>query len=613
MPEGLPNQPGSDDFRLRVYRDEKGFYVPASMLVGEFVEGEAPVPIGPSNPLPSRPVGEYLFSSSVASLANGEEIDSGWFDLSEIGKYQIEALASAGGMTVTQESSTEADGAGVARTTSFITDNGFVLANFPARQRYMRTRFINNTGGPLTDVALAIKVQYGSADQHSVFPLSIDPQPFSQAALVQAVGKGQAPDGSYDTVPADGMDIHTETELGIGGVFESPWKSTAGWRGISVFIGTSQESAVDGIEIEFTDQPEAGTPVVRATKRFTVHDHDAVAGVLAFRVAPQLHGYRLRYTNGGVATGSPFLIHTHLLGGPVQLPTQLIEDPVTLTTAAATMRAVLAGKAPGNGFLNVAINDGTALLTTEFEREVGRGNVPGFSSLNKFGRSASLANGDTEDIWHGGGDYTGQPLTGSPETLTITSLSNDDSVAGVGMQQVKVTGLRSSTSTEFESVIVDTGGIAGVTTPGTWWRVIGVEGVRYGSGGAQAGDLTVQHTTTTANIFAVVPAPFGKGQVMAFTVPAGKTGYITSFFGPMARTSGAAGSSGIAIMIRPPGQLGFNAERYYETTSASPASPRLRVPIEIPAGSDVKARAIDVSDNLTFVMAEMDIMFVDII
>jgi hypothetical protein len=51
--KGMPHQAGSDEFKLRVRKDEDGFYVPISMLSSGFAEDGAPVPVGAANPLPT--------------------------------------------------------------------------------------------------------------------------------------------------------------------------------------------------------------------------------------------------------------------------------------------------------------------------------------------------------------------------------------------------------------------------------------------------------------------------------------------------------------------------------------------------------------------------------
>lgn len=140
-----------------------------------------------------------LFSSFVASLADGEEIDSGWLDMAGVDKYQFTGSSSSTGMTVdTLSRATEGQDALV--TSSAYNEGTFFLFNAICRQRFMRFKWRNTTGATVTNVSLEIKGTHGSSDKLSVFPLSSEPTIFSQAALVQAVLKGENNIGAFSSV-----------------------------------------------------------------------------------------------------------------------------------------------------------------------------------------------------------------------------------------------------------------------------------------------------------------------------------------------------------------------------------------------------------------------------
>lgn len=140
-----------------------------------------------NNPLPARPPSEYLFSEYQASLANGEEINSGWMDMATVDKYQFEGTSSVAGMTQVIASSTGPSGTGATLTTSSTTAGTFQLFNVIARQRYMRFHWQNNTGGTVTNASLSIKASFGSSDKLSVLSLNTQPADFSQSILTQSV------------------------------------------------------------------------------------------------------------------------------------------------------------------------------------------------------------------------------------------------------------------------------------------------------------------------------------------------------------------------------------------------------------------------------------------
>ena len=64
--------------------------------------------------------------------------------------------------------------------------------------------------------------------------------------------------------------------------------------------------------------------------------------------------------------------------------------------------------------------------------DISRGLVPGISELSKFGRNSEIDTAtDPEDIWNGGGLYTGFP-DGAAETIDVfsSSILDDDGNTG---------------------------------------------------------------------------------------------------------------------------------------------------------------------------------------
>lgn len=64
------------------------------------------------------------------------------------------------------------------------------------------------------------------------------------------------------------------------------------------------------------------------------------------------------------------------------------------------------------------------------------GKVPGQTLLYVSGYNSDAGTGP-EDIWEGGGQYTGHP-TNTPQILEVLSSSVNDTSAGTGMQAVTV-------------------------------------------------------------------------------------------------------------------------------------------------------------------------------
>lgn len=255
----------------------------------------------------------------------------------------------------------------------------------------------------------------------------------------------------------------------------------------------------------------------------------------------------------------------------------------------------------GNLPLNSIISqDSDAIVTRSLGEEItmAEGKFSGYSIINKFGRNHDLDSG-TEDLWNGGGTYTGFP-TGSPETLMAVSTSASDT--GV----LTFTYLATSTSTAYQTGTVTLNGTTPVNTGISAYRMHTAE---YASGSSTTfnlGEISLYHQTTTSNIFCKMPIGRSQTNTAAYTVPAGSTAYIKRLFG-MVKGSGTSSvdfdlwvrTLGGSPRLRRPNQAvqgdGFNNSPYGG--------------IIIPAGADVKMQLTTTGNNLD-VIGGFDIVLV---
>lgn len=217
----------------------------------------------------------------------------------------------------------------------------------------------------------------------------------------------------------------------------------------------------------------------------------------------------------------------------------------------------------------------------------------------------------TEDVCDPGGTYAGQPVlpTQAAEALNIVSSSANDAAAGTGQRTIRIEGLNSALSVVEETVTLN--GTTPVVTSSTWVRVLRVFGLTAGSGGTNAGAITVKHNTTTANVFAVIKAGRSQAMLAAFTVPAGKTAKISSWGGQVYKLSATpAGECLLQLKVRPYGanqswrvlrQLQVPAVPTTKTVDA-----RHHAPIVIGEKCDVKVEAISATAD-SFVSADIDV------
>lgn len=249
-------------------------------------------------------------------------------------------------------------------------------------------------------------------------------------------------------------------------------------------------------------------------------------------------------------------------------------------------------------------------MTDHFLLNVARGRVLGHENFEKYGSNPDIdTTTDPEDVWNGDGDYPGFP-TGDAETMEIASNSGNDDATGTGAQTVLITNLLDADGAVAEDVTVTLDGTNQVSLGAlTYTRASRVKVLTVGSGGANAGVLTLRHTTTTANIFAAMPVGANQTAIAAYTVPLGKTLYINRLNIQMSRVNGQAGSATVSLRSRPYGEV-FQVIVVPEISNGGPFifENGYRVFTE---RTDIKVRCEQVSDNNTSISADMSGILVD--
>jgi hypothetical protein len=210
-----------------------------------------------------------------------------------------------------------------------------------------------------------------------------------------------------------------------------------------------------------------------------------------------------------------------------------------------------------------------------------------------------------EDVVEAGGTYVGQPVipTQAAEALNIVSSSANDAAAGTGARTVRVEGLNSSGAWAEEVFTLN--GTTPVVSSSTWLRVIRAFIVAAGSGGTNAGAITVKHNTTTANIFSVIKAGRGMSMNAVFTVPAGQVARLSSWDGQGYGLT-AANEATLELLARPTGtNQGWRVLRQLvvPATVTNKMYDRLDGPgLRLSALTDLKVRATVPVDNAKVVV-----------
>ena len=215
----------------------------------------------------------------------------------------------------------------------------------------------------------------------------------------------------------------------------------------------------------------------------------------------------------------------------------------------------------------IAADSGAVLTRTDDELAVMRGRVSGEYIISKFGQNTDVDG--AEDIWDGGGLFTGFPTTAAEE-FQIVCASTDDDNEGTGAQAVRLYYLNDNyeifdENGDFLYVDVATNGNdggSGTTDSGvTGMRIWRAKVITSGSGQTNAGTITVRWITTTSVVFTVIQAGSGQSEITAFTIPDGYTGWLKRYSSEM--TDSNNNRANMAIKVRDFGSNTFRLIRPY--------------------------------------------------
>lgn len=221
------------------------------------------------------------------------------------------------------------------------------------------------------------------------------------------------------------------------------------------------------------------------------------------------------------------------------------------------------------------------------------GDIEGLSHIEKFGMNLDV-DSDKETIWDGGGIYT---YIETAETLTVTSTSVQDNPAGTGARTVEIQGINQAGEVVTETVSM------GATTTGAFKRVFRVKTLLAGTSGVNEGTISIT-SDDTSTVLAIIGVDgtgshaAGRGQTFMaqYTIPTGKTGYITQW----TVGCGKQNTDAIAtLMTRDPDALGDGAwnARDIITVSATTYAKNYNIPIKLNAGDDIEIRAYSSLNN----------------
>lgn len=233
--------------------------------------------------------------------------------------------------------------------------------------------------------------------------------------------------------------------------------------------------------------------------------------------------------------------------------------------------------------------------------------VRGVDRVNKFGANRSV---DTtslpETVWETGGLY---PYQSSAQSLEVLGGANDVLTTGAGAWTVEVQGLDANWTLQTDTVSMN--GVTPVAVAGTWLRVFRAKVVTAGSTNSNVNDIVIR-IASGGTTLATILATLGQSTMALYTVPAGKTAYLSTFsVGVMFGTGGGA-QGDVALFARDNAVANAAFQIKSETGGRGGVSTRQFVtPLRFTEKTDIESRVLDVSGNAASITSEFDLVLLD--
>jgi hypothetical protein len=169
-----------------------------------------------------------------------------------------------------------------------------------------------------------------------------------------------------------------------------------------------------------------------------------------------------------------------------------------------------------NGYIKATSTDALE-MDLPYGATIGR--VSGHTRVAVYGHTPTpTAN---SDVWEGAGLY---PFQTTATKLEILSSSANDTAAGTGARTMMIAGLDANFNPISEVITMN--GVTPVQSVNNYLRVNGLNIVTAGSGGQNAGDITLRVTGAGATQ-AIARALYGYAKQAIYTVPTGFSLLVT--------------------------------------------------------------------------------------
>jgi hypothetical protein len=211
--------------------------------------------------------------------------------------------------------------------------------------------------------------------------------------------------------------------------------------------------------------------------------------------------------------------------GSVSVSNFPVTQPVSGTVTAADGQGIKIFDTRTSTYKGLQFNaEAPQVCAQNYLHAVSEGDITGHTSYAKLGYNGDVGTTE-EDIITQGGVYPWIPAGGI--ALEVVSSNAADTLAGTGVQKVKITYLDTDYSQQTQTL--DMNGTTPVPlTDTTILRVNSIRATQVGTAGVAVGNITCRLVGGAATIYRQIEIGFTRGRGLTYTVPLGKTLYLTS-------------------------------------------------------------------------------------
>jgi len=239
-----------------------------------------------------------------------------------------------------------------------------------------------------------------------------------------------------------------------------------------------------------------------------------------------------------------------------------------------------------------------------FKTQVAGGSIPGWGSVNKFGRNQTCDADVDEIIWDGSTSTYNWPTSAC--TISVLSTSASDTASGAGARTLQIYGHNASRLDINEVVTLN--GAAAVTTACNYSRVFRMKVLTAGSLGKNQGEIAA---CANGGGIAYISASKNQTLMAIYSLPANKEGFLHKWYASVNVSAQVAGEreADMTLFIREGASTGvFNVKHFIGINSNGTGTMQYEfdAPLRIAPESDIYIAACCQTAN-TDVSAGFDI------